>query len=504
MIETNGANIEDVKKILFVSSELAPFSKVGGLADVVSSLPAAICETGADARVLTPAYGSEKGKGGVLERVREEYRLRKLPTPIVVALGGVPIYCAIYEAEINGVCTWFLECPDFFSNSMYPSYNDLNKIYPSKVDFNTIRPFTILNMAALELYRAVKWIPDVFHCHDWPTAVLPIMLTWHDYYSNLYKDSKSVFTIHNLAFQGVFSSDDFFNNTGIDKSCYNMDGVEYFDNINLLKGAIVSSKSITTVSPTYAAEIQTMSGGVGLDGVLRAYSSKLSGILNGIDTDYWSPQKDEKIPYPYSIDDLSGKKANRGELLKKCSWEDDGRPLIVCVSRLVEQKGFDLILPAIPRLVKNGARYIIIGLGSSDIEDGLFNAQKIHSNEIKYFMGYNEELAHLIYSGGDMLLMPSLFEPCGLSQMISMRYGTVPIVRAVGGLADTVISVDSKDAGNGFLFYDYSQDSMLLAIDDAIKLFSDDIEWTKLMKRGMQIDFTWDKSALSYLDIYRF
>ena len=491
--ELNNVN---TKKILFVSSELAPFSKVGGLGDVVGSLPAAICKTGADVRVLTPAYGSANGKGGVLDKVRAlKYELRRISFPVVVALGNIPVYCTVYETEIDGVVTWFLECPDIFSETIYPSY----------VDSYAIRPFILLNLAALELYRAVNWVPDVFHCHDWPTAILPITLAWHHYYSQLHKNTKTVFTIHNLAHQGVFKPEDFFHLTGIDKNCFNPYGIEFYYNINLLKGAIVACKNITTVSPTYAAEIQTYEGGVGLDGVLRTHSAKLSGILNGIDTDYWNPQTDKNITSQYSINDLSGKKKNRDELIKKCSWKDDKRPLIVCVSRLVEQKGFDLILPAIPRLAEIGARFIFLGSGDKYIENGLSNAQQVHSEEIKFFNEFDEGLAHLIYSGGDMFLMPSLFEPCGLSQMISMRYGAVPVARAVGGLADTIIDVnfDSKDLSNGFLFHDYTQDSMLSTLKLAIALFSDNAEWTKLMRRGMQADFTWKKSALSYLDIYK-
>jgi starch synthase len=491
--ETSESKKEDAKKILFVSSELAPFSKVGGLGDVVGSLPAAICKAGADVRVLTPAYGSANGRGGVLDKVREKHKLRKLSLPTIVAFGSVPVYCSIYEAQIDGVYTWFIECPGYFPETVYPTY----------VNTDSIRPFVLLSLAALELYRAVKWTPDVFHCHDWPTAILPIMLTWHSYYSQLYKDSKSVFTIHNLAHQGIFDPGGFFSQTGIDMKCFNPDGIEFYNNINLLKGAIVASKKITTVSPTYAAEIQTPEGGASLDGVLRKHYAKLSGILNGIDTDYWQPETDENIVSPYSVNNLSGKKVNRAELIKKCSWKDDKKPLIVCVSRLTEQKGFDLILPAIPKLAVSGARYVFLGSGSSYIEEGLLYAERAHPYEIKFFKGYDEVLAHLIYSGGDIFLMPSLFEPCGLSQMISMRYGTIPIARAVGGLADTIIDVDSRGSGNGFLFNNYTQDSMLLAIARAIELFSDDTNWVKLMKRGMQADFTWSRSALSYLNIYR-
>ena len=488
------SNKINTKKILFVSSELAPFSKVGGLGDVVGSLPAAICKAGADVRVLTPAYGSANGKGGVLDKVRDfKNKLRKIDLPVVVALSGIPVYCAIYETEIDGVITWFIERPDFFSETIYPSY----------IDANSIRPFSLLNLAALELYRAARWVPDVFHCHDWPTAILPIMLAWHNYYSQLYTNSKSVFTIHNLAHQGVFRPEGFFYQTGIDANCFNPHGVEFYTNINLLKGAIVACKNVTTVSPAYAAEIQTYEGGAGLDGVLRTHSAKLSGILNGIDTDYWNPETDKNIVSPYSVNDLSGKKINRGELIKRCSWEDDERPLIVCVSRLAEQKGFDLILSAMPRLAESGARYVFLGTGSSNIEDGLFYAQNVHPGEVKFFKGYDEKFAHLIYSGGDIFLMPSLFEPCGLSQMISMRYGTVPVARAVGGLADTVVDVDSGNLSNGFLFHDYTRDSMFSAIERAIRLFPDNVKWVELMKRGMQTDFTWNKSALSYLDIYK-
>lgn len=490
----NGENVSlgNIKKVLFVASELAPFSKVGGLGDVVGSLPAALRKLGQDVRVLTPSYGSVSGCGGVLDKVKKLYSVKALPTPVVVALGGIPVYCAVYEALIDGVVVWFLECPEFFEENIYPSH----------LNAQTVSPFVLLSFAALEMYRSVGWKPDVFHCHDWPTAILPIALKWHKYYSAVYPGSKSVFTIHNLAHQGIFPPEDMLARTGIDKSCFSTNAIEYYGNVNLLKGAIIASSHVTTVSPTYAREIQSPLGGANLDGVLRANTAKLSGILNGLDTTYWNPELDKKIPAAYSSSDMRGKAKNRAALVDECCWDDDGRPIVVCVSRLVEQKGFDIILSAMPELAESGARYVFLGSGSPYIEEGLTFAQSVHSQEVRFFRGYHEELSHLLYSGGDIFLMPSLFEPCGLSQLISMLYGTVPVARAVGGLADTIIDVTDGGKNNGFLFNEYSQDGMMWALNRAISLYGDKGAWKKLVMQGMLADFTWEKSALSYIDIY--
>lgn len=480
-------------KVLFVASELAPFSKVGGLGDVVGSLPAALCKSGADVRVLSPAYGSSNGTGGVLDKVKKKTAVKELAKPVVVAFGGVPIYCKVYEAKLDGVINWFIECPELFTENIYPPF----------VDSFSVRPFYLLSVAALELYRSVDWTPDVFHCHDWPTALLPIALTWHGHYSKLRQNAKSVFTIHNLAHQAVFAPNDFFELSGMSKDCFVPHGLEFYGSANLLKGAIVASNHVTTVSPTYALEIQTMAGGARLDGVLRENSWKLSGILNGLDTEYWNPASDKNIFARYSPSDVSGKAKNREALMEKCSWQDDGKPVIVCVSRLVGQKGFDLILSAMPRIATSGARYIFLGSGEPHIEEGLEYAHDVHSHEVRFFKGYDEELSHLLYAGGDIFLMPSLFEPCGLSQLISMRYGTVPVARSVGGLADTVVDIDGGEKNNGFLFGHYTADSMMQAVGRAIRLYDDKDKWNKLVMNGMNADFSWQKSALSYLDIYK-
>lgn len=471
-----------LKKILFVTSEFAPYSKVGGLADVAGSLPGALRRAGGDVRVITPVYGD------TLEKVNKSgVKTHRISQRLEIDLGGFRAVCTLHRAKVDDVIVWFLDCPQFFSDKIYPDY----------VDPWTVRPFVLLCFAALELHNVVSWKPDVFHCHDWPTAPLPMALAWHKRYAAEHAGAESVLTIHNLAFQGVFTPQDFVDELGFDRSGFNMDGFEFYGNVNLLKGAIVAATAVTTVSPNYAEEIKTATGGNLLDGVLRSHSEKLWGILNGLDTRYWNPAEDKYLPARYSVGNLTNKLKCRAELLKQCGWEDDGRPLMTCVSRLTTQKGFDIILKAVPELAASGVRCLFLGSGERNIEEGLTFAQSVHANDMHFFKGYNEELSHLLYAGGDMFLMPSLFEPCGLSQMIAMRYGAVPIVRSVGGLADTVF-----DGVNGFVFTDFSPLALTDAVSRAKACFGAKDKWRKLINNGMTADFTWNKSAERYMRVY--
>ena len=473
--------------VLFVGTEFSPFSKVGGLGDVVGSLPKALLQVGVDVRVVTPAWP------GVLQKVRDAgYKVTTCAQSVATSYAWRVADAAVHRIDIDGVPVYLPDSADY-AGPMYPW--DLNPA--------TVRPFAIFCMQALELENVIGWKPDIFHCHDWPTAYLPCALAWHRHYRTMGR--KSVLTLHNVAHQGTFAPGSFFDESGLDPNCFNMRELEFYGQVNLLKGGIVASTALTTVSPRYAWEIQTWESTQALSGALYSQRHKLRGILNGLDVDYWNPATDPLLPECYSVDSIAaGKVACRKELLKNTEFdpEYDG-PLVVCVSRLVEQKGFDIILPALKRIHELNAKFIFLGSGHRWIEGAFREACAQHRESICFFPGYNEPLAHLLYAGGDIYLMPSLFEPCGLSQMIAMRYGTVPVVREVGGLRDTVTDVDAEGGGNGFTFLTYDTQGMLWSLRRAIERFSNTKAWNKIQSRCMREDFSWKKSASLYGDLYR-
>jgi len=311
-------------------------------------------------------------------------------------------------------------------------------------------------------------------------------------------------TLHNVAHQGAFFPSNFFEESGMDPSCFNMRELEFYGRVNLLKGAVIAATAVTTVSPSYAWEIQTYESTQALSSVIYAQRYKLRGILNALDIDYWNPSTDPLLPRRYSAKSLSGKEACRRELLKKTHFDSGYKgPIVVCVSRLAEQKGFDIILPILKQVENLGAKFIFLGSGQAWIEDALREISVANKDSICFFSGYNEPLAHLLYAGGDIYLMPSLFEPCGLSQMIAMRYGTVPVVREVGGLRDTIVDADVEGGGNGFTFLTYDAQGLLWSLSRAVERFSDAQAWDSIRQRGMMEDFSWDRSALLYEDLYK-
>jgi starch synthase len=473
-------------KVLFVGVEFSPFSKVGGLSDVMGSLPKALRGQGVDVRVVTPMWS------GVMQKIRDAgYKVSTFPRQVSASYAWQTASAAVHGVDVDGVPVYFLES-DYYGGEMYPW--DLNSW--------TVRPFAVFCAQALDLKKTVGWSPDVFHCHDWTSAYLPCALAWHRQLRD--GTQKSVLTLHNVAHQGMFHPGPFFDESGMDPACFNMWELEFYGQVNLLKGAIVSSAAVTTVSPRYAWEIQTYESTQALSGVLYAQRHKLSGILNGLDTEYWNPSTDPLLPECYSPASMTGKAACRRELLKNTHFDPAySGPLVVCVSRLVEQKGFDIVLPALKRVESLGAKFIFLGSGQRWIEDALRDMSALNRDSVCFFPGYNEPLAHLLYAGGDIYLMPSLFEPCGLSQMIAMRYGTVPVVREVGGLHDTVVDADSEGGGNGFTFLTYDTQGMLWSLCRAIERFSNAKAWNKIRTRGMEEDFSWNKSAQLYKDLYR-
>ncbi|MDR1740667.1 MAG: glycogen synthase [Synergistaceae bacterium] len=474
------------KKVLFVSAELAPFSKVGGLGDVAASLPKALLKCGVDVRVVTPAWP------GVMDKVRDAgYKVFTFPQKVTASYAWRVVEATVNQVDVDGVPTYFLEAPEYGGD-----------VYPWDVNAWTVRPYAIFCMHALDLRRAVDWEPEIYHCHDWTSAFLSCALAWHKSYGQL--SAKSVMTLHNVAHQGMFPRGVFLEESGLDASCFNMWQLEFYGQVNLLKGAIIASTALTTVSPRYAWEIQTYESTQALAPVIYANRGKLHGILNGIDYDYWNPAADPMLPECYSVSSLDRRAASRAKLIENTPFDPsyDG-PIVVCVSRLVEQKGFDIILPALKQLDSLGAKFIFLGSGHRWIEDRLRQAASEHRDSLCFFPGYNEPLSHLMYAGGDIYLMPSLFEPCGLSQMIAMRYGAVPVVREVGGLIDTVRDADCDGGGNGFTFITYDTQGMLWSLRRAIERYANKKAWNKIRLRGMQEDFSWNRSAKLYRDLYR-
>ena len=357
-------------------------------------------------------------------------------------------------------------------------------------------------MQALELKNAIDWVPDIYHCHDWTSAFLPCALAWHRHYRQT--GEKSIMTLHNVAYQGIFEPSPFLEASGLEPWSFSSSTMEFYGQINLLKGGIVAATAVSTVSPTYANEIQTYESTRELSGILYQQRSKLRGIINGLDTKFWDPNGDKAIPAKFSVKDLKGKAACKRELLKRAGFDENtDAPVIVCVSRLVEQKGFDMVFNAAHQIAETGAKLLILGSGQDWIENGIMQAADANPGSIKLFKGYDEPLSHLMYAGGDIFLMPSVFEPCGLSQMISMRYGTVPVVREVGGLRDTVFDVDRPEGGNGFTFQTCDVDGMMWALRRAIdRYYNNKDAWKNIMLEGMREDFTWDKSAGLYRAMY--
>ena len=474
-------------RVLHVATEVAPLSKVGGLGDVVGSLPQALRDRGVDARILVPAYPQ------VFERIdRMGLKLTRVRRNICVALKWRVYSAKLWKTDLDGVPTYLLDNPGLFETP---------QIYPDVLTPETALPMAFLSYAALELPYVLNWKPHIFHGHDWPAALIPVALRWHKHYRSYQERYDTVTTIHNLAHQGILSAS-VLDEWALDRKSFNMEGLEFFGQANFLKGAIVASDMITTVSPRYSWEIQTHDGGMGLDGILSKSRDKLLGVVNGLDEKGWNPAEDPCLPASYGPEDLSGKAVCRAKLLETCGWKEDNSPILSFVGRLVEQKGVEIFLPVVEEILARGCRLVVVGSGFPLYERSLEDLSARFPDRLKAAIGFDEPLARLVYAGSDIFLMPSLFEPCGLSQLISLRYGTVPVVRAVGGLADTVIDVDGSEEGYGFLFADYESQELMAAVDRALSHYANTEGWQAIQRRGMSRDFSWSHSAGIYRDIY--
>ncbi len=482
--------------ILFAASEVVPFAKTGGLADVASALPKHLKSLGHDVRVFMPKY---KSINSVKYKLREVIRLREID----VLLGGGVHKVSVKSAFIpeTKVQCYFVEHPEFYSReSLYVDPATGNDY----ID-NDLR-FQLFSRSLLEIAKTLSWQPDIIHCNDWQTAITPL------YLKTLYKDdsffcnTKIVLSIHNVGYQGNFSPSAVTHGGFPEDIFQPMSDVEFHGKFSFLKAGIKLSDIVTTVSQKYAEEIQSgPEYGFGLEGVLSDRAEDLFGILNGIDNDIWNPEKDDLIDYPFSKENLEGKEKNKKALLERFDLEyNPDTPLIGIISRLADQKGFDLIKDVFDKIAALDIQMIILGTGDKKYQDLFSKAADKYPNKFSVHLTFNNQLAHQIEAASDLFLMPSRYEPCGLNQMYSFMYGSVPIVRATGGLADTVLDIDKNpDTGTGFTFNKYTANLMLDAIKRALKLYKDRGKWRELQTRGMNQDFSWEKSAKKYVEIYK-
>jgi starch synthase len=393
---------------------------------------------------------------------------------------------------------WFVARDEFYERSqLYGT--------PKGDYFDNLERFAFFSAAVLPVCRAMDFKPDLIHCHDWQSALAPVYLKNHWQWDELKAGTKTLLTIHNLAYQGLFPRGKF-PRLGLDRSLFNINGLEYYDQINLLKGGIVFADAITTVSPRYAQEIQTPEFGYGLEGVLQTRRADLHGILNGVDYREWSPESDTLLPANFSKDDLKGKGADKAALMEAFGLNKKlaKAPILAMISRLADQKGFDLVAQVLPQLMAQEVMVVILGTGEERYHRWLAAEAPKYKGKLGVMVAFDNKLAHLMEAGADMFLMPSRFEPCGLNQIYSMKYGTIPIVRETGGLADTVTPVGSPTVpGTGFVFSDYSPEAFLKAIHTALEAYKDQKLWLRIMQNAMSQDFSWTKSAQAYLELYK-
>ena len=472
--------------IAFAASECVPFSKTGGLADVVGALPRALAALGHEVSVYLPRYRQTK-----LADAKSVVR------SITVPFDDQYRFCSVLNAgNHSGIKFYFVEYPPFFDREAL--YGTSAGDYPDNAE-----RFALYSRAVLEASK-ILGVPEIFHCHDWQSALVPVLLKTQYGEDPAFQDVGTVFTIHNMGYQGLFSPDTLPLLT-LPWDLFTISKMEFFGNVNFLKGALVYSDYITTVSRKYSQEIQTTEFGFGLEGVLRDRAATVTGILNGVDYDEWSPENDKFIAARYSANELSGKTKCKQDLLAAfgVANADTKLPVIGIVSRFAAQKGFDLISQIMDRLAREEMIVVALGNGDKPFEEMFLRLNKQFPQKIAVKIAYDNVLAHKIEAGSDMFLMPSRYEPCGLNQIYSLKYGTVPIVRATGGLDDTIEPWESRTGkGTGFKFTEYNGESLLLTVKQALHAFRDPHSWQQLMKNGMNKDFSWNASAREYVRIY--
>lgn len=481
-------------KILFVASEAVPFAKTGGLADVAGTLPRELAKLGHDVRLVIPRYGGIGATDGLTEWGRLE-----VPT------ASGPISAVIEQAVLpdSTVPVLLVRHDPYFDRPGL--YQQSGEDYPDNLE-----RFAFFCRAILELIPALRkkadWMPDLLHAHDWQTALAVV------YLRSLYAGRPEIagrltlFTVHNIGYQGLFPAADY-RKTGLGPELFTPGTLEFYGKVNLLKGGLLFADRLNTVSRTYSREIQTPEFGCGLEGILAVRRERLTGVVNGIDTAIWNPATDPRLPHHYSASDLTGKKACKTALQRELKLPARKVPLLAIVSRLTVQKGLDLVADILPELMALDLQVALLGTGDPQYEAQFRALQQRHPDKIGLRIGFDEGLAHRMEAGGDLFLMPSRYEPCGLNQQYSLRYGTVPVVRRTGGLADTVVPYSPltirEGRATGFMFHEPTAEALLAMVLLALRVFKDKTEWASLVQAGMNTDVSWMKSARSYGELYR-
>ena len=483
--------------VLFLSSEVEPFAKTGGLADVSGALPQSLKHLGHDVRVMMPRYATINEHHGPLSPVPG---IGETTVPVGTSQMTAGLVSSVIPNHGSPVPVYFLSNPHLFGRKGIYADPETKKDYPDNDE-----RFIFFCRGALETARKLRWKPDVIHCNDWPTGLVPAFLKTVYRDDIYYSGTRTDFTIHNMAYQGIFPRTSF-GKSLLPASELSEEGVEAFGNLNFLKAGLVYADALTTVSEKYAEEIQGSDEfGCGLQEIARARREDLHGILNGVDYSVWDPSVDTLLPRRYDATTLAGKDENKRALLTAMGLPYDGStPVIGMISRLADQKGFDLLRPIFDRLMAMPVQIVVLGTGEERYHRMLESAQRLHPGRLAVRLTFDNALAHMIEAGSDMFLMPSRYEPCGLNQIYSLRYGTVPVVRATGGLDDTIIDVGEDPAqGTGFKFSPYDSGVLLQAITRALRAYDDRPSWLAIMRRGMGRDFSWDASARRYADLYR-
>lgn len=476
-------------RIVIASPEAVPYVKTGGLADVAGALVKEFRKMGEDAILILPCYRAVRSSVA---------HLKDTGIKLQIPVGARDVHGSLLQ---DGAHVFFVDCPEFF---------DRPELYgtPTGDYGDNAARFTFFSRAILESCRRIGFSPDIIHCHDWQTGLVPL------YVKTIYGDdpffsaTATLLTIHNLGYQGVFPASDF-PITNLGWELFTPEGIEFYGNVNFLKAGLIAADLLNTVSETYAKEILRPEFGFGLDGVLRKRAEDVYGILNGIDEEEWNPRTDSLLPSRYSADDLAGKALCKKALFTRFGGTDDEEsikrtPIIGMVTRLSEQKGLDLVLQALPGLAPFDVKLVILGKGDERFHRALEEAATRYRNSVSVTIGFDEALAHGIYAGADFFLMPSRYEPCGLGQMIALRYGAIPVARNTGGLTDTIEDFHPfARTGTGFLFSDYTAASLLDALKRAFCVYADPGTLTAMVRRAMAQDFSWKRSAQRYLDVYR-
>ncbi len=471
-------------KVLLVASEVAPFAKTGGLADVAGSLPKALRLQGNDVRVVLPRY----------RNVASMATIGDFPVQVGERRATCIVRTSFIEVKsgdgVASVPVYFLDNYHYFDRDRY-------YMYPDEAE-----RFSFFDLSVIRLCEFLGFVPDVIHCNDWQTGFIPLLIRLRARENPLFSGVGSVFTVHNLKYQGRFPKAAL-RLLGVGEEHFTPEGVEFYGDVNFVKAGLVYSDVVNTVSETYAKEITTPEFGEGLEGVLRKRSADLYGIVNGINYHEFNPRSDPRVFATYDSRDLSGKKENKHALQRELGLPVSESPCVGIVSRLVDQKGLDLVKDAMPALLAKDLQFVLLGTGDPYYEDYFAGLARVNAAKVAAVIGFNGVLAQKIYAGSDMFLMPSRFEPCGLGQLIAMRYGSIPIVRSTGGLVDTVADYDpATTTGTGFVFREYHASALLSAVERALALYAKREDWLALVREAMERDFSWNKSAALYTELY--